>query len=163
MGAEIFSAMDPFGFSGPVNASIEQSKEARRQAGIIEGDVIDQANEFRKQTKSFRKTQELGFLKSGLTLEGTPLEIIQKGQDEAHTDFKKILERGFRQSSSVRRMGRQALTSGLNQGIGNAINSGKQMFMQAMSGGMIGSFGNSGSSQGPSIAMNYQRQSGNIA
>lgn len=158
MGMETLAAFDPTGFAAPIFQGIEQSKEARRQAAIVQEDNLEQAKAFREDARSFRKTQELGFLKSGLTLEGSPLEILAKSREDAHKDYQNIIKRGYQQSDSIRRQGRRALTSGLNQGIGNAMQFGQQVGMMALTGGLSGPPRRpQGGQQG--VAMNYQRGS----
>ncbi len=100
--------------------AVEQERQAAREARLTQEDAED-----------FRKRQKVSFLASGVTLEGSPLLIMEETRTRGAENVNEILragsagasavrQEGRMQAQSIRSSGRQAFTSGLTTGLKTA-------------------------------------------
>lgn len=131
--------------AGGVAADKASKKEANAlndQAGIAENESQAEARRRATEVRQFQRKQKLAFLKNGVTLEGSPLlildETIASGQEEVDS----IVRRGSAQAKFLRENAAQARNKGraaLIGGIGGAASSVIGGYGIGKSAGMFGS------------------------
>lgn len=105
------------GAGASIAGGISARKESKKQVGLQRAATSAKATAREKQIKGILAEQKLSFLKSGVTLEGTPL-IVQKEQEKlGRQEVADIRQFGEAQSSSLLGQGRQALVGGLGAGV----------------------------------------------
>jgi len=130
--------------------------EATRQANLRQQEREQQARAEARENIALEKRQKLSFLKSGVSLEGSPLLLLaetrRKGTENVaailktgQTEATSLLRAGTFQSNQLKSRGRQALIGGLTKGVGTAAGgfSGFSGFGGQISGGGGGSIGGS--------------------
>lgn len=109
--------------------------EAARQAALQQQEADLSARAETRENIKLEKRQKLAFLKSGVSLEGSPLLLLdetrQKGGENVDAILRSgqtaatgTLARGGLRSAELKSSGRQALTSGLTSGAGTLAGSG---------------------------------------
>lgn len=126
--------------AGGIQANREakaQSKFAKQQAGLAEQaaaqariEAQEKMAESERQTQKLRSRQLVGFLKSGVLLEGTPLDVFEETELLGRQDVAALERQGNAQATQFqqqafgyRRQGSAALQTGrarLVSGIGSA-------------------------------------------
>ena len=110
----------------------QQAQEAAKQSRIEAGERADIS---RRDTQRLKSKQLVGFLSSGVRLEGTPLDVLAETERLGEEDVQSILRGGEARASEfgaqaanfglqgdiARTKGRGALIGGLTQGIGKAF------------------------------------------
>lgn len=97
--------------------AIEQERQSAREARLVQEDADD-----------VRRRQKVAFLASGVTLEGSPLLVMEKTRTRGAENVEEIRAAGSAAASSVRQegriqsnqlkaSGRQAFSSGLSSGL----------------------------------------------
>lgn len=105
---------------GAVVGGIQQSKEASKQAKLAQREAELQARAEARENIFLEKRQKLAFLKSGVSLEGSPLLLLAETRRMGGENIQAIITSGSTRASSIRASGRQALIGGLTKGIGTA-------------------------------------------
>lgn len=89
------------------------------QARIATDEAAQKAQIRATEVRKFAKTQKLAFLKNGVTLEGSPLLVLQDTFDQGQIEVNAITKQGFAQSKLLnakaqimRNQGRAALIGG---------------------------------------------------
>jgi hypothetical protein len=90
--------------------------EARRTAGQRAEDV-----------QSFMSTQARGYSNSGVTLDGTPLLVLEETRRRGQAEVDAIMRSGRAQSSLIRQRAAQTRTSGRNALLGSFLKAGATM------------------------------------
>lgn len=104
-------ALDIVGGIEAQKASREQIKATREEAAEVKRQSLS-------ETKSLKSRQIVNFLKSGVILEGTPIEILEETQRLGEEDIASIARQERAQISQLKAQGRAALLSGISSGIG---------------------------------------------
>lgn len=117
--------------AGGISADKASKKEANLlndQASLAESESLAEANRRATEVRQFQRRQKLSFLKNGVTLEGSPLlvldETLRSGQEEVDA----IVRRGgaqakyYRESAAqARNKGRAALIGGIGSAASTAV------------------------------------------
>lgn len=128
-GLSIFSGLSS------IVGGMQQSAEAKRQANYAQGTAMAQATEQarvsalqagaeRKEAESYRRQQKLAYLKSGVSLEGSPLLMLESTRLRGQKNVNEIISAGGAGAASAitegrmraqnyKASGRQAFMSGL--------------------------------------------------
>ncbi len=83
--------------AGGITATTAAEQEADRldqQAQLINAEAQEEALRVSKERERFRKKQKLAFLKSGVTLAGSPLLILEETKRESAKEVEAIRRRG---------------------------------------------------------------------
>ena len=99
---------------------IQQSREAQKQAQRAQQETELQARAEARENIAFEKRQKLAFLKSGVSLEGSPLLVLAETRRRGSENVGAILETGRTRAKGVAASGRQALIGGFSQGLSTA-------------------------------------------
>ena len=115
------------GAAGSLYQGIEQKKEADKQARELQEEANFQANQSRERAERTVQRQKLSYIKSGIQLDSESSKFMFKDtREKGGREASRISERGRKQSSNLKRQGRQALIGG----IFGATSSGLQGFGQ---------------------------------
>lgn len=145
-----------------IGLSLLQADAAISQSENEAQAVVDQANidaeNKAKETRMLAARQQVSFLNSGLTLEGTPMAAIQNTFSTGLQDINQITTNANKQSKNIIKAGRmEAIGKIASTGAGMAFGGG-DMFGGASGSGFFGSqgtasraieFGGNTSAQGP--------------
>lgn len=105
-------------------ASVAQGVSAQKAATSEAEASVErteaQARQRVRDTMELEKEQQLRFLKSGVSLEGSPLLVLAETRDIGAEDTQNILEAGRQERNQIMSQGRGALFSGLTQAAGTA-------------------------------------------
>jgi len=107
------------GAVGSIYGGIQAQKAGEEQAGAIGRDTQENAKRNREDLESLKKKQTLGFLNSGVLLEGTPLLVLEETERKGSADIQGGIQRGMQQANAARRAGRDAF-------IGSIFSAGSQ-------------------------------------
>ena len=102
-------------------------KEAKRQALIARQEAEEAALAKEREVQKFASEQELGFLSSGVTLEGSPLMVIKETREEGARDAANIRKFGAARADALRRQGRSAFFQGVTQAVGYGLQGASQL------------------------------------
>lgn len=130
----IKGAATAIGIGGAIASGISGLKSARQEAALqVEQGNIQrvEAEEDARITTRVRKAERakvaMAFVKSGVTLQGSPLLLIDEQEEEDTKEVDSIRSRGFalqrlerKRSEITERRGREALIGGLGQAVVNA-------------------------------------------
>ena len=104
------------GAGGDIFAGIQANKAAIEEAKEAALTTTRRAERAGEELESFKGSQELAFLSSGVLLEGSPLLLLQETEEKGRADIKADIRAGFRGAQSLRRRGRDRLISGIVSG-----------------------------------------------
>lgn len=97
-------------------AGMQESKSYRKQAEyrvgqarVIREDTVRNAEIHKRNLKQFESEQRMAFLKSGVSLEGSPLLILEETERIGKEELKAMLERGKAKQELVLSEGEKAL------------------------------------------------------
>lgn len=127
----------------------QQKQAAKSEAGLMEDqgrleleESKDEAARRAKEIRKFSARQKLAFIKNGVRLEGSPLDVIDETLTEGQKEVDSVLRRGnalydlrTRQADNLKKSGRAALIGGIGSASGSVLS--------AFGNGSIGSKGGS--------------------
>lgn len=90
----------------------QQKKAADKQAAIMERESKEKAESEKAEAERVRKLQKVAFLSSGVTLEGSPLLVMEETSAQGRTNAQRTVRAGADQASVTRQQGRAALVGG---------------------------------------------------
>lgn len=96
-----------------VVGGIQQKKQTKSEARVIEANAMRQASLREEQAERVKKIQKLKFLKSGVDLEGSPLLLLEETTRIGREEAAQIRAGGMTQASQLRRRGRSAVIGGM--------------------------------------------------
>ena len=106
-------------------ASEEAARTAESRGRMIRMEAEADATRYAEQARQFGATQSLAYLKSGVTLEGSPLEVLAETVRVSNENISAIRARGAAgqldaegQASQARLSGRAGLIKGITSGAG---------------------------------------------
>lgn len=106
-------------------AAEEAAQAAESRGRMIRMEAEADATRFGEQARQFKATQKLAFLKSGVTLDGSPLDILDETARVAEENMSAIRARGAAGqldadgvATQARLSGRGALVSSISKGAG---------------------------------------------
>lgn len=115
-------------------AADEEAADIREQARIQRDEADEEARRLDVKNRKFLARQSLMFIKSGVTLAGSPMLILEETQEESAKESAAVRKRGTalfelgqRKAERLASAGRAAFTGSLF----NAIGSGVSGFYQA--------------------------------
>lgn len=108
---------------------VQASRESKRQAARARAEAEERARESERETRRLRARQVTGFLKSGVLLEGTPLEVLEETELLGAEDAAAIRAGGQARARQLRAEGRSRLIGGIGGAAGSAF-TGIQRFGQ---------------------------------
>lgn len=114
------------------NKAAKREAELREQQGRLEfEEALEEADRVSTQVRKFRAEQSMAFIKSGVSLQGSPLLVTEETRQEGEKEVRSIRRRGRRQldlslqgANIVRSGGRAAFI----EGIFGASNAGLDLF-----------------------------------
>lgn len=104
-----------------VVGGISQASAANQQAKNAQQEAEAQARIEARNNIEAEARQKVAFLSSGVSLEGSPLVVLQETQSRGDVNIDNIIDSGERQASSISSSGRQALFGGLTSAAGTAV------------------------------------------
>lgn len=110
-------------------AARDAADSAEQQASLARSEAQADASRYASQAQSFKASQAVAYLKSGVALEGSPLDVLDETARVASENLSAITAKGdaraseyLTRASELRSQGRQALIGGylgaLNTGMG---------------------------------------------
>ena len=119
------SALDLMGGLFGYLASQEAAGIAESRARMIRTEAEAEAQRYGEQARSFKATQKLAYLKSGVDLSGSPLDVLDHDMLLAEENISAIRAGGAahaldaeNQGAQARIGGRAALIAGISSGLG---------------------------------------------
>ncbi len=103
-----------------VYGGVEASKSANKQADQAASDAARKAEIEQQGNNMLSSEQKVAFLNSGVTLEGSPLVVMEQTRANGAANVASINRGGANMASALEYQGRGALFSGLASGIGTA-------------------------------------------
>jgi hypothetical protein len=104
-----------------LKAGFEADRISQEEAQKLRQEAFANAANRAKEVRKFHGMQKASFLKSGVLLEGTPLDILADTIEEGEQEVSNILEFGQTRANSVRRRGisekERSIFSGISRGI----------------------------------------------
>ena len=144
MGVETLVAMAAIGggisaggsiFSG-ISANKAANKEAalqREQANILLAESQQQADKTRKAGKKLLSQQVSYYTGQGVSLEGSPLAVLQETSNDIQSDIDAILNRGYAQYKLGTTQSKMTKTAGRTAFMGSLFNAGSSLTSSASS------------------------------
>ncbi len=102
----------------------QQRKEAKRQAALAEENAAVAAEAERESANTALKQQKMSFLKSGVTLAGSPLLLMQETFERGERNARNQVRTGAAQSQTLKAQGSAAFMQGISGGfksVGSAV------------------------------------------
>ena len=94
-----------------------ESAQIGRKADVLKEQVQFKAGERARQAGKLMARQKVSFMKSGVNLAGSPLQVIEETGAFAQEDVRQIFRTGDIQARNLRRTGQAAIFQGLGQGL----------------------------------------------
>jgi len=94
-----------------------ESAQIGRKADVLKEQVQFKAGERARQAGKLMARQKVSFMKSGVNLAGSPLQVIEETGAFAQEDVRQIFRTGDIQARNLRRSGQTAIFQGLGQGL----------------------------------------------
>lgn len=118
-----------------IAGGMSQNREAKKQAALVEEQgLIDAQQEVDNANRSAR-VQKMQFIKSGVLLSGTPLQVMAETYDRGNKNAQNVLKTSGARASSLRKAGKNAMFSG----IAGAAQSAGSSFLKGYDLGWFGS------------------------
>ncbi len=99
--------------TGNLLAANEQQEAAEQQARITEAESAEAARVRRIELKKFEAVQRGRFLSSGVTIEGSPLLVLEETRREGEKEVRAIRRFGAARAETFRQTGRAAALRGI--------------------------------------------------
>jgi len=117
----VFKARSQTAQGESANKTAQQQAALQEEQGqIAQQEALLSAERAAEDRRIFLKRQRLAFVKSGVSLEGSPLLILEQTRSRSQEEVDAIVRRGIaqkdlavRQADITRRQGRAALTGGI--------------------------------------------------
>lgn len=103
-----------------VYGGVEAAKSANKQGEQAAFDAARKAAIEQQGNEALSSEQKVAFLNSGITLEGSPLAVMEQTRANGATNVASINRGGSNMASALEHQGRGALFSGLASGVGTA-------------------------------------------
>lgn len=117
--------------AGGISADRSAKREAgalNDQAALAESESLAEAKRRATEVRQFQRRQKLAFLKNGVTLEGSPLLVLDETLASGQEEVDAIMRRGssqaklYREHAAItRNRGRAALIGGIGQAAGTTL------------------------------------------
>jgi hypothetical protein len=107
------------------NQKISADKEAdaqKDQAGLLATETAEEAKRQSKANKDFEQNQRLKFLKSGVRLEGTPLQVLAETESRGQEQVDAFSKSGGARSRLMSKRADMTSNKGTAQAFGTATN-----------------------------------------
>lgn len=131
MGGPAALAMAAIGAASSVASGIASNSAAKRESSMIAQQSAIAMSEARRaagqraeDVQSFMSTQARGYLNSGVTLEGSPLLVMEETRRRGQAEVDAIMRSGRAQSSLMKQRADQMRTSGRNALFGSLFKAG---------------------------------------
>lgn len=109
---------------GGVYAGIAANNEADHQARVARAEAENRAAAARRQYERLRRQQKVAFLNSGVSLEGSPLLVLEATRQEGNQAANDFIAQGNSAAKDLNRQGRNALIGGIVSGISSGASIG---------------------------------------
>jgi hypothetical protein len=103
-----------------VVGAIESRKAAKKKAALANDETRELFRLKENEIQGFQQDQTAAFAKSGVLLEGTPLEVLEATRQEGNRQQDAILRTGKAQVSLANAQGRTAILQGIGAVAGGA-------------------------------------------
>ena len=127
-------------------ANRSESRLLERQAELALQESRVEAERHARNVRRFQATQSTRFAKSGVTLEGSPVLVLEETRRLGQQEVDAIMRQGEAQSSLIREQAGQRKRTGRNSFISSFVKTGASALNSFILGQRIGIFGNTGGS-----------------
>lgn len=113
------------------DATQNEARALKKEASMIEMEGVEAASKTREEGRSFLGEQALSFIRSGISLEGSPLLVLEKTQRDIEDSASSLINRSNREASLTREQARRtqrAGTSSIFGGLAKAFTAGQGGF-----------------------------------
>jgi len=117
MGIELLLGLTALSGAGQIFTGVEQQKAASREADEVIRQTEAEATRKRKSLAKLSAKQRTQILKSGITLEGSPLLVLEETRREGVAEIGDVRRAGIARSQALTNQGRAAFFRGLFGGI----------------------------------------------
>lgn len=138
------SSLDLLGGLFGYFAGKEASRAAESRARMVRLEADADAQRYSEQARGFKATQKLAFLKSGVQLSGSPLDILDETARVASENISAIRARGEAGAQDFKLQAAQARIQGRNALIGGISNSFSKLGWAFFSSGQTSALGTLG-------------------
>ena len=121
LGTALSTAGTIFSAVSAISSANQQAAYNERQAQIERQTATENARRSRAQFEELKGTQESKFLKGGVTLEGTPEEVLKKTAEDSELEARTILHGGNLQAESYNIQAKNIRTTGKANAIGSLL------------------------------------------
>ncbi len=115
-------------------AAEEEAEDIRQQAQIQRDEADEEARRLDIKNRKFLAKQSLMFVKSGVTLSGSPMLVLQETREESAKESAAVSKRGIAQfelgqkkAARLEKAGRGAFIGSLFKGFGSAATGGFEL------------------------------------
>jgi len=147
--AQFMAVMAAVSAISSISGGMQKQSSARREAQALEDQALLTEQEAQIEAKihatrvrKFAANQKSAFLKNGVTLDGSPLAVLDETYKFGQEEVDSIIRSGsakarlYRQRADItRNEGRSALLSGLSTGVGSFISRGMSAYGADLFGG----------------------------
>lgn len=123
-----------------IAGGMSQNREAKRQAAQVEEQGLIDAQQEMDNANRAARVQKMQFIKSGVLLSGTPLQVMSETYDRGRKNADNIMKTAGSRAKTLRKAGTNALWGG----VAGAAQSAGSAFLKGYDLGWFGS-GSSGS------------------
>lgn len=127
------------GFAAKEEAE-EEAVRLQDQGALALAENEVEAERVGKERKKFLARQKLAFLKGGVTLEGSPLLILEEGEEETEKEVEAIFKRGFAQKSFAEQQAASTKAAGRGRLFGSLSSAASTAASGIITGKKIGLF-----------------------
>lgn len=121
MGAAVGIVVAALAVGTGVYTAVAAENEADSQARHAKNEAENRANAARRQYEKLRKQQKVAFLNSGVSLEGSPLLVLEATREEGVLAANDVVGQGSNTAKDLNRQGRSAFIGNLASGIGSGV------------------------------------------
>ncbi len=155
VGSSLVSAAGSIAGGFSANSAAKQEANLQRdQANLALKNANDNAEVYAYNATDFVQRQKVSYLANGVTLEGSPTDVLQNTTTQSQKNVQAILDRGaaeynlgMRSAAQTQAKGRAALIGGLIQGGTSLVSGGLEASKAGMFDGSAGWKVSTGSSQ----------------
>lgn len=106
---------------GPILAGEDKKEAAEKEAALLEEEGRRAARRHKENTEDFRRSQRMEFLKSGVTIKGSPLLVLEETREKGLEDAEDMIRKSKSDAEVVRAGGRAMLTEGYTSGVSQGL------------------------------------------
>lgn len=113
-----------------MKAYSDEARALKSQAELVEQEAFDAAEDTRESGRRIMGEQALSYIRAGLVLEGSPLQVLEDTEMRSEESAESIVKRGRAQSSLLRKKARSSKALGNASLFGGLMGASAPLFDQ---------------------------------